>query len=42
MLMTPEDVEQWLHGVSVDDALIMQKPTPNDAIVIRPTEKKAA
>jgi hypothetical protein len=38
--MTPEDVEQWLRGVSVDDALKMQKP--DDAIVIRPTEKKTA
>jgi putative SOS response-associated peptidase YedK len=42
MLMTPEDVEQWLHGVSVDDALTMQKSAPDDAIVIRPAEKKAA
>jgi putative SOS response-associated peptidase YedK len=42
MLMTPDDVEQWLRGVSVDDALKMQKPAPDDAIVIRPTEKKAA
>jgi putative SOS response-associated peptidase YedK len=42
ILMTPDDVEQWLRGVSVDDALKMQKPAPDDAIVIRPTEKKAA
>ena len=42
MLMTPEDVEQWLRGHTVDDALKMQKPAPDDAIVIRPTEKKAA
>jgi putative SOS response-associated peptidase YedK len=42
MLMTPDDVEQWLRGVSVDDALKMQKPAPDDAIVIRPEEKKAA
>ena len=42
ILMTPEDVEQWLHGVSVDDALTMQTPAPDDAIVIRPDEKKAA
>jgi hypothetical protein len=27
---------------SVDDALKMQKPAPDDAIVIRPEEKKAA
>ena len=42
MLMTPDDVEQWLHGVSVDDALKMQKPAPDDVIVIRPDAKKAA
>jgi putative SOS response-associated peptidase YedK len=42
MLMTPDDVDQWLRGVSLDDALKMQKPTPDDAIVIRPDEKKAA
>ena len=42
MLMTPDDVDQWLRGVSLDDALIMQKPAPDDAIVIRPDEKKAA
>ena len=42
MLMTPEDVEQWLRGSSVEDALKMQKPAPDDAIVIRPAEKKAA
>ena len=42
MLMTPDEVEQWLRGVSVDDALKMQKPAPDDAIVIRPPEKKAA
>jgi putative SOS response-associated peptidase YedK len=42
MLMTPDDVEQWLGGVPVDDALKMQKPAPDDAIVVRPAEKKAA
>jgi putative SOS response-associated peptidase YedK len=42
MLMTPDDVEQWLRGTSVEDALKMQKPAPDDAIVIRPEEKKAA
>jgi len=34
MLMTPDDVEQWLRGVSVNHALKMQKPAPDDAIVI--------
>jgi putative SOS response-associated peptidase YedK len=42
MLMTPDDVEQWLLGSSVEDALEMQKPAPDDAIVIRPADKKAA
>jgi hypothetical protein len=42
MLMTPDDVEQWLRGGSVEDALKMQKPAADDAIVIRPEEKKAA
>ena len=42
MLMTPDDVDQWLRGVSLDDALKMQKPAQNDAIVVRPDEKKAA
>jgi len=42
MLMTPADVDQWLRGVSVDDALKMQKPASDDANVIRPVEKKAA
>jgi putative SOS response-associated peptidase YedK len=42
MLMTPDDVEQWLRGVSVDEALKMQKPAPDDAIVMRSDEKKAA
>ena len=42
MLMTPDDVEQWLRGSSVEDALKMQKSAPDDAIVIRPAEKKVA
>jgi putative SOS response-associated peptidase YedK len=29
MLMMPEDVEQWLQGSSVKDALEMQKPAPD-------------
>jgi hypothetical protein len=35
-------VEQWLRGSSVEDAQKMQKPAPDDAVVIRPEEKKAA
>jgi hypothetical protein len=30
-----------LRGISVEDALKMQKPAPDDAIVIRPPDKKA-
>jgi hypothetical protein len=33
---------QWPRGVSVDDALKMQKSAPDDEIVVRPEEKKAA
>jgi hypothetical protein len=29
MLMTPEDVEQWLKGGSVEDALKMHSSTPH-------------
>jgi len=42
MLMTGEAVEQWLSGGSIEDAQAMQKPAPDDAIVMRPPEKKAA
>ena len=42
MLMTPDDVDRWLHGRSVEDALQMQKPAPDDSIVIRPPGKKVA
>jgi putative SOS response-associated peptidase YedK len=42
MLMTPADVEQWLQGRSVEDALELQKPAPDDAVVMLPPEKKAA
>ena len=42
MLMTPEAVEQWLSGGSLDDAQAMQKPAPDEAVVMRPPEKKAA
>jgi hypothetical protein len=42
MLMTPDDVEQWLSGHSFEGALKMQQPAPDDAIVIRPPEKKVA
>lgn len=42
MLMTADDVDHWLRGWSVEDALGMQKPAPDDAVVMRPPEKKAA
>jgi putative SOS response-associated peptidase YedK len=41
MLMTPDDVEQWLRGSSVEDALKMQKPAPDEAIVMGPDRKAA-
>jgi putative SOS response-associated peptidase YedK len=40
--MTPDDVEQWLRGSTIEDALKMQKPAPDEAIVMRPEEKKVA
>ena len=42
MLMTPDDVEQWLRGVTVADALRMQRPAPDDAVMIRPPTAQAA
>jgi putative SOS response-associated peptidase YedK len=42
MLMTPDDVEQWLGGHTIDDALKMQRSAPDDAIVIRPPESGLA
>jgi putative SOS response-associated peptidase YedK len=42
ILMTPDDVEQWLRGTTLEDALKMQKPAPDDVIVIRSAEKKVA
>jgi putative SOS response-associated peptidase YedK len=32
MLMTPEEVGRWLAGSSVQDAVEMQKPAPDEAI----------
>jgi putative SOS response-associated peptidase YedK len=43
--MTAEDVERWLTGRSVEDALALQKPADDDALVVGPPvkpEKKAA
>ena len=42
LLMTPTDVERWLEGTA-EEALELQKPAPEEAIIIDPTlEKKAA
>jgi len=42
MLMTPADVDRWLEGTA-EEALELQRPTPDDAIIMDPTlEKKAA
>jgi putative SOS response-associated peptidase YedK len=45
LLMTADDVERWLTGDSVEDALSMQKPAADDALEVGPPvkpEKKAA
>jgi putative SOS response-associated peptidase YedK len=45
VLMTPQDVDRWLKGSSVEDALAMQSPAPDNALVMGPPvklEKKAA
>jgi len=45
LLMTAEDVDRWLKGGSVEDALTMQTPAPDDTLVVGPPvkpEKKAA
>jgi hypothetical protein len=39
-LMTAHDVRRWLYG-SAADALELQKPAPDAAIVLLPSEKKA-
>ena len=41
MLMTAADVERWLTG-TVEKALQLQKPSPDEAIVLQSAEKKAA
>jgi putative SOS response-associated peptidase YedK len=45
LLMTPEDVERWLKGSSVEDPLAMQKPAAGDVLEVGPPvkqEKKTA
>lgn len=40
LLRSPADVEQWLEG-TVEDALELQKPAPDDAIVVVPAKEAA-
>jgi len=41
LLMTPADVDRWLTG-TLEEALELQKPADDQAIVLLPKEKKAA
>lgn len=41
MLVTPDEVDRWLAGKGMADALEMQKPAPDDAIRIVEIEKTA-
>jgi putative SOS response-associated peptidase YedK len=41
MLMTPEDVDRWLSG-TLEEALELQKPADDKAIVLLPKTKDAA
>jgi putative SOS response-associated peptidase YedK len=41
MLLMADDVKRWLYG-SVTDALALQKPESDTAIVVLPSDKKAA
>jgi len=41
MLTTPADVQRWLNGTP-EEALELQRPAANEAIVLLPLEKKAA
>ena len=36
ILMTSERVDTWLNGTSVEDALAMQSPAPDDALTMGP------
>ena len=36
MLMTAQDVDRWLKGTSFENALMMQKPAADDALVVGP------
>jgi putative SOS response-associated peptidase YedK len=39
LLMTAEDVERWLNGTTLDDALEMQKPAADDVLEVGPPVK---
>ena len=41
MLMTAEDVDMWLNG-TLEEALKLQKPQPDDTLVIVPYDEKKA
>jgi putative SOS response-associated peptidase YedK len=41
LLMTAEDVEGWLNG-TLEEALKLQKPQPDDTLVITPYDEKTA
>jgi putative SOS response-associated peptidase YedK len=41
LLMTAEDVDVWLNG-TLEEALKLQKPQADDALVITPYDEKEA
>ncbi len=41
-LKTAEAVKRCFEGGSMEDGEAMQKPAPDEAVVMRPLEKKAA
>jgi putative SOS response-associated peptidase YedK len=41
MLMTAQDVEVWLTG-TLEEALKLQKPQPDEAVVITPFDETKA
>jgi len=41
LIRTREEAEQWLEAPP-EEALQLQKPAPDDAIVLLPEEKKVA
>ena len=41
LLMTAGDVEIWMNG-TLEEPLMLQKPQPNDALIITPFDEKKA